>query len=102
MAGTNRDSRRNVPVIEMPCSGIVMTRQFGSFYLMWENAPYATPGVASHPHPPTLDKTRRDRTHLVSAKVDKLRYVITSDTLLSRRSIRWANRHPSGVLRHWS
>jgi integrase len=49
-----------------------MTRQNGSFCLMLKNAPRANAGVAGFFHTPTLDKTVKDRKHLVSAEVEKL------------------------------
>jgi len=39
---------------------------------MLENTPRAVAGLAGFSLPPTLDKTMKDRKHLVSAEVEKL------------------------------
>jgi type 1 fimbriae regulatory protein FimB len=49
-----------------------VTRQLEPKSLMSENAPRANAGVAGCSHPRTLDKTMRDRKHLVAAEVEKL------------------------------
>src|SRR5882762_9103644 len=48
------------------------TRQLEPKSLMSGNAPRANAGVAGCSHPRTLDKTMRDRKHLVAAEVEKL------------------------------
>src|SRR5467141_1928506 len=49
-----------------------MTRQLDSYCLMLKNAPRAVARVAGFLNTQTLDKTMKDRKHLVSAEVEKL------------------------------
>ena len=48
------------------------TRQKAAKSLMLENCPRAVVGVAGSFKTPALDKTMRDRKHLVAAEVEKL------------------------------
>src|SRR5467141_2153028 len=49
-----------------------MTRQLDSYCLMLKNAPRAVARVAGFLNTQTLDKTMKDRKHLVSAEIEKL------------------------------